>query len=155
MDNFKKIFVSITTAITSFFGVLFIPVMLLVGSNILDYGTGILASPKRGQAVDSAKGSKGIRKKVGMWVLVLIGGMVDVFLEYSGNMIGITMVFKFPISSAVALWLTVNEWISILENLKDIGTPLPPFLLPILNSLKSQVENQVDVKEESEEEKHE
>lgn len=144
MDQFKKWFVGITTALTSIFGLLVVPIILLVSSNIIDYATGILATPKRGQVVDSAKGSKGIKKKVGMWVLVLIGAMMDILLSYGGDLIGITIIFKFPISSAVALWLTFNEWISVLENLKDIGTPLPPFLLPIINNLKSQVENNVD-----------
>jgi len=40
----------------------------------------------------------------------------------------------------VIVWLTLNELISILENMKEIGVPLPGFLLKIVDKLKSQTE---------------
>ena len=41
---------------------------------------------------------------------------------------------------ACAVWLVLNEIISILENLNDIGVPMPPFLMPLVNRLKVQVD---------------
>ncbi|NBI77252.1 holin, partial [Lachnospiraceae bacterium] len=40
----------------------------------------------------------------------------------------------------VALWIICNEIISILENIKDMGVPIPSFLTPLIRNIKSQVE---------------
>ena len=40
----------------------------------------------------------------------------------------------------VAVWLVVNEIISILENMLDIGVRMPPFLLPVVKYIRRQVE---------------
>lgn len=39
----------------------------------------------------------------------------------------------------------LNEIISILENINDIGVTLPPFLQPIVKNLKSQVEQKTTI----------
>ncbi len=43
----------------------------------------------------------------------------------------------------VAVWLICNELISILENIGDIGVPLPGFLGRLVSMLKSKVDSQV------------
>ena len=40
----------------------------------------------------------------------------------------------------MAVWLGFNEVISILENLGDMGVPMPPFLMKIVQMLKGKVE---------------
>ena len=44
----------------------------------------------------------------------------------------------------VAIWLLINELISILENLTRIGTPMPPFLVKVVSAFKVAVENSGD-----------
>lgn len=117
-----------------------VPVLLMVACNIIDYATGIFASKYRNQPVDSYKGFRGIAKKISMWLLVVVGAIVDQLLKYAAATIGITMPITFLIACVVAIWIICNEIISILENIKDIGAPVPPFLLPLLKNLKSQVE---------------
>ena len=41
----------------------------------------------------------------------------------------------------VTVWLTINEMISILENLKKLGVPLPEFLIKIIRRLKHSFDN--------------
>lgn len=141
MERAKTIIVAIWSIIMSALGILAIPVMLLITCNIIDYATGLVASKFRNQELDSYKGIKGIAKKICMWLLVGVGVIVDQLLSYSADVVGITLPFTFLVACIVAIWLICNEIISILENINDIGVTLPPFLQPIVNNLKTQVEN--------------
>ena len=150
MDRLKIIFVTMWSALLSVLGILAIPVLLLVSCNIIDYVTGIMAAKYREQNVDSYKGIRGIAKKVCMWLLVVVGAIVDQLLKYASATVGITIPFTFLVACVVAVWLICNELISILENISDIGVNLPPFLDGIIKNLKHQVETKADVSGESE-----
>lgn len=149
----KKIEVIITTlvgALMSALGILAIPVLLLVSCNVIDYVTGLIAAKYREEAVNSYKGIRGIAKKICMWLLVVVGVIVDELIKYASNTVGIILPFTFLVACIVAIWLVCNELISILENINDIGVKLPPFLQPIVKNLKNQVEKKAEI-EESEE----
>lgn len=150
-NTIKAIITAVTGFLSSLLGILYVPVLLMVACNIIDYATGIFASKYRNQPVDSYKGFRGIAKKVSMWLLVVVGAIVDQLLKYAATTIGITMPITFLIACVVAIWIICNEIISILENIKDIGAPVPPFLLPLLKNLKSQVEEVAKTEEKEEE----
>lgn len=80
-----------------------------------------------------------------MWLLVVVGAIVDELTKYATQTVGITVPFTFLIACVVAVWLICNELISILENIKDIGVNIPKFLLPLVKNIKSQTESVVDV----------
>ena len=61
--------------------------------------------------------------------------------------LGIVQPFNFLVACIVAIWLICNEIISILENINDIGVTLPPFLQPIVRTLKTQVEKKAVINE--------
>ena len=140
MDNIKRFITAVGSLLTSILGVLFIPVILLVACNVIDYITGICATPNRGEKISSYKGIRGIIKKISMWLLVVVGAIIDELIEYSIVTIGLNFPFTFPIACVVAIWLICNELISILENLDDIGTPLPGFLEKIIYYIKDHTE---------------
>lgn len=140
MDKIKASLIGLLSALASSFSALVIPVLLLVFCNIADYATGLVASKYRNEPIDSYKGAKGIFKKVAMWLLICVGVVLDQLIAYTVQNMGITMPFNFLIGCIVAIWLVCNEIISILENINDIGVPLPPFLMPIVSRLKSKVE---------------
>lgn len=144
MDKIKAAFIAIFTALSAWLGILAVPVLLLVGCNIIDYGTGIAAAKYRGQKVSSYIGFRGIWKKVCMWLLVIIGAFADMLITYGAEQAGVTLHIGYAVASLVAVWLICNETISILENIADIGVALPPFLLRIVSTLKSQVESKAD-----------
>lgn len=54
------------------------------------------------------------------------------------------------VACIVAIWIICNEIISILENIKDMGVAIPGFLLPIVEHVKSQVEDKADINKDSE-----
>jgi len=56
------------------------------------------------------------------------------------------------VACIVACWIICNEVLSILENLKDIGVALPPFLEPLMKNIKSQVADKVSISEKKDNE---
>ena len=141
MKAIKTFFTGIFSALSAWLGILAIPVSLLVLANINDYCTGLAAAPYRNQKVSSYKGLRGIVKKVSMWLIVAVGAILDMLLAYAADQAGITVPFGFAIASIVAIWLICNEIISILENVADIGVSLPPFLVKIVNYIKTQTDD--------------
>lgn len=144
MERIKTFFTAIFAALTSFLGALAIPVILLVMSNIIDYITGVVASKYRGQQISSYKGIRGIAKKICMWLLICVGAIIDKLILYACAQVSLQMPFSFAIACVVAIWLICNEVISILENIKDIGVPLPAFLENVVSNIKSQIEEKTD-----------
>lgn len=147
LNQTKLFIVTLFGALTSFLGVLAIPIYILVCANVIDYVTALYASSNRGMKISSNKGIKGIAKKVCMWLLIVVGVLLDQLLLYSSSVLGITLPFTFFIACVVALWLCANEIISILENISDIlGEDMPGFLLPLTKKIRSQVEEKVKIK---------
>ena len=152
MDKIKATVIAILSVLMSWLGILAIPVFLLVGCNVIDYITGLWAAGYRQMNVSSYKGIRGIIKKVCMWLLVLIGSWIDTLINHAFECVGMEFSIPFVVATVVAVWLVVNEIISILENMIDIGVTLPPFVLPIAKYIKAQVEEKAAVGGTNEEE---
>lgn len=140
MKEIKAIFITVFSALSGLLGVLYVPVLLMVACNLIDYVTGLMATPNREEKLSSYKSIKGIFKKISMWLLVVVGAILDYLINYAGQMIGVKLPFSFLIGSIVAIWIVANEIISILENMIDIGVELPKFLLPLVKNIKEQAD---------------
>lgn len=147
MDKFKTTITTVMSALMSMLGILAVPVLLLVGCNIMDYVTRLMAEACKGE-VSSEKSIKGIIKKICQWLLVVVGWIVDVIIQYAAQVAGIGLQIPFIVATVVAVWLVVNELISILENIIDIGVKIPPFLLPVVKYIKKQTESAAQIKED-------
>lgn len=154
MDKTIKAFVTgFTSLLSAILGVLYIPVLLMVLSNLIDYITGLIAATYREDGgISSYKSMKGIFKKVCMWLIVVVGAIIDNLIAYASNTIGMELPFHFLIACVVAIWIICNELISILENMIDIGINLPPFLMPLVKYIKKQTEDKVKIEEDGENE---
>lgn len=150
VNRIKAFFTAVFSLLTSLFGILAVPILLMVATNVIDYITGLIAAPKRDQDINSYKSMRGIWKKVCMWLLVVVGAIIDQLILYASDVIGITMPFTFLVACIVAVWIICNEILSILENLQDIGIAMPPFLEPLVKQIRSQAEDQVTIEKESE-----
>ncbi|HOV70376.1 MAG TPA: phage holin family protein, partial [Clostridia bacterium] len=75
-----------------------------------------------------------------MWLLVVIGAVLDWLLKYAGEQLGFDIKLNFLVAAVVAIWLICNEIISILENISDIGVKLPPLLIKLTQNIKSKAE---------------
>lgn len=152
VNNAKMMVIAIGSALSSLLGVLAFPCGLMIISNLFDYATGLIASKFRNQDINSYRSIRGIFKKVAMWILVVVGAIVDETIKYSIAQIGINIKVSFLIASIVAIWITCNEVISILENIQDIGVPIPKFLKPLVKNIRSQVESKADILEDADKE---
>lgn len=149
--SFETFFKLAAAFLSSLLGALYVPVLLMVLFNLIDYFTGLAASKYRNDGkISSYKSIKGIIKKVCQWLLVIVGAGLDRLLLYASNTIGFSFPFTFMIACIVAVWICVNEIISILENMIDIGVELPPFLLPLVKLIKKQAEDKTNFKDEKE-----
>lgn len=149
VNNAKIMIIAIGSAVSSLLGVLAFPCWLMVISNLFDYATGLIASKFRNQDINSYRSIRGIFKKVAMWALVAVGAILDEIIKYSTAQIGVDVKIQFLIASIVSIWITCNEAISILENIQDIGVPIPKFLKPLVKNIRSQVENKADILEDT------
>lgn len=134
-------------AFFSFFGVLAIPLALLIPCNIIDYFTGLMAAKIKGEKITSKKSFEGIVKKVMMYILIFVGFGIDCMISYVTETLYIEMKFPLLFSAIVASWLVVNELISITENCEATGVSIP-VLSPVLRFVKKKIETTVDTPEE-------
>jgi len=104
----------------------------LVAFMAVDYLTGILVaafrrSPKTEQgALSSQAGFRGLVRKCGILLLVLLAVLLD---SATGSSF---------IRAGVCLFFTANEGLSILENLGLMGVPYPAFLRDMLEAMRKQ-----------------
>lgn len=143
MKRIKELFIVIGTALSAWLGILYVPAMILFACNIIDYVTGICAAGYRKENVSSYRSFRGIARKLCMWLLIAVGAMLDILLEYAAENVGISLGGEYIAGSLAAVWLIANEVISILENIRDIGTPLPPFLMTIAGNIKGKAEDKI------------
>ena len=157
MTKIKTGFISIFTLIWSYLGIVAVPWLALLFLNIIDYITGIMAAPSRNpddeRPVKSYLSLKGIQKKIMLHLLVIVGLIID---EVIRRTVGTAMPIKYPpiFGIAIALWLTFNEVISILENMEDAEVSIPPFLHPIMSMMKKEIEEKAAPEEVKERKQH-
>ena len=89
VNALKAVVTGIMAFLSSILGVLYIPVLLMVACNIIDYATGLMAAKYRPDGgISSYKSIRGIQKKVTMWLLVVVGAIVDQLLKYASGALG-------------------------------------------------------------------
>ena len=78
MDKAEKIGITaILSAVFAWFGLVAVPFLLLASLNIIDYATGLVAAKYRSEKISSYRSFKGIAKKICMWLLIVVGGVLD------------------------------------------------------------------------------
>lgn len=133
--SFKALVSATVAVVWAYFGHILIPVAVLVFVMLCDYVTGVAAAWVRSE-LSSRTGLIGIIKKIGYLFLVAVGCVIDYLVSVAGDSLGLLDgAVKFA-ALLVVFWLIINELISILENVRRLGVPVPPWLGGILNRLK-------------------
>ena len=139
----QAIFAGVLGALAAYFNVLLIPIFMLVAVMLIDYVTGMAAASYTKQ-LNSRIGVMGIVKKAGYIALVAVGMVVDYLITSALVQIGVNMQINYCFGMIITIWLIINELISILENLGELNIPLPKFLVDMIKSLKSKVEDKAE-----------
>ncbi|MDR0883060.1 MAG: phage holin family protein [Oscillospiraceae bacterium] len=124
----------------AYFGQMELPVVILALAMLADLGTG-LSKAWVNHDLNSQKAFTGALKKVASVVAVAIGVGVDLLLPTALVSIGVNYNARVMFGLLVVLWLCVNEFVSVLENLYALGVPFPAFLETLVNALKARVES--------------
>jgi toxin secretion/phage lysis holin len=118
----------IVSVMTLIFGQFWFLFAFYLGLNITDWITGWAKARKKNEG-SSAIGIRGIAKKTGYWVIIAIAfGCSFVFIKL-GEIININLAFMIWMGWFTLATLIVNEIVSILENLKDLGYIVPYILI--------------------------
>ncbi len=115
--------------VTYLFGGWSASIQILVAFVAIDYITGVLAAGVNGK-LDSNIGTRGIAKKVFIFVIVACGHLVDGAMGTSNI-----------VRDAAIYFYIANELISILENAGAIGLPVPDVLKNSIDRLKGKGED--------------
>lgn len=146
----QMIFSAAIASFVAYLGALAVPIIVMIIMMVIDYVTGMGAAWMRGE-LSSRVGAKGIAKKVGYMGLIVVAMGMDYLVSSGFAAVNITPVCDMWFAMLVAVWLIINEMISILENLNEMGVPLPVFLIRILKRVKTTVDintgNEVDKNE--------
>ena len=127
-------------AFTAYIGALIVPIIVLLVMMLIDYASGMAAAWTEG-GLSSKVGARGILKKVGYMALIAVAMGIDYLICTGVANAGVDIPCGMWLGLMVAVWLIINEMISILENLARIGVPVPGFLTRIIKRLKVSVED--------------
>lgn len=126
MKNFINFMTgTLATALVYFLGGWDIALQILLTVIIIDYISGVCRAIYN-KKLNSKVGLKGIVKKVGYLLIVMLAVILDRIMGNTG-----------AIRTLVIYFFVANEGISILENWGDMGLPLPQKIFDVLEQLKS------------------
>ena len=136
---FKTIIAAAAAAAAAYFKLLALPLLVLIVTMATDYITGMISAGLHGE-ISSKKGISGILKKICYIFGVGVGIIVDYICNSSLAIYDKSGGACF-FGVLVTVWLILNEATSILENLNEIGVPLPNFLYNVIQQLKNNTTN--------------
>lgn len=118
----------ITTGLIYLFGGFDVALQCLLVAIVLDYCSGIIKAFHT-KTLSSQIGFRGILKKVGYLLIVMLAVLIDRVTGNSG-----------AIRTLVIYYFVANEGLSIIENLSVTNIPIPKVIKKALKTLKKEAE---------------
>lgn len=140
---FRGIITAAVAGSAAYFQELAFPVVVLFLVMVVDYASGMVRAWIRGELC-SRVGIMGIVKKAAYLLAVIVAIVADWAIQTAAGQIGVDFGGFFFFGLLVTIWLVLNECISILENISQLGVPLPPFLMALIQKLKNTTESKGD-----------
>lgn len=127
LDSYNALMGAVVAFLSVIFGEHWFLFVLFLVLNICDWITGWMKS-RINKSENSAAGWKGVLKKMGYWIMILIAFMIATGLIEVGNIIGIDLGITTALGWFVLASLIINEARSIVENLVEAGHNVPSIL---------------------------
>lgn len=142
-EVFKGVIAAALAAVGAYFRALLFPVAVLALVMVADYLSGMARAWIKNE-LSSKVGVIGLVKKVCYLFGIAVAVVADWVIQTAAGQAGIELQSVYVFGLLVTIWLILNECISILENISEIGVPLPPFLMALVNKLKKTTEAKGD-----------
>lgn len=142
-ETVSAVLAAALAAVGAYFRQLLIPVGLLIIVMVSDYFTGMISAKLRNDW-NSRTGILGIIKKLCYIFGVAVAVVADFVIQMAAAQLGTDLTGRFLFGLLVTVWLILNECISILENIDEIGVPVPPFLAKLIARLRKAAEQAGD-----------
>lgn len=127
IDSYNAVIGAIVAFLSFIFGEHWILFALFLLFNVIDLITGWMKAMMINK-VSSVIGFKGILKKLGYWLMVLIAFLASITFVEIGNTLGIDLGVTRLLGWFVLASLTINELRSIIENFVEAGYHVPAVL---------------------------
>ena len=124
MDKYNAVVGAIVAFLSFIFGEHWILFAIFLLFNVIDYMTGWMKS-KMSNRINSVVGLKGLLKKFGYWIIIMISFLASVLFIEIGNTLGIDLEITTLLGWFVLASLAINELRSIVENLVEAGYNIP------------------------------
>ena len=136
----KAVLAILIAGAMAYFRELIGPLVVLGVVMVVDYVTGISAAWVS-KKLSSRIGLIGIVKKLAYLAAVGVAVVIDYIIQQAIIRVGVELnSIGVYFGLIVTVWLILNECLSILENLAEIGVPLPAFLMKAVERLKKSTE---------------
>lgn len=147
IDKVNVIFGSIASVLGFVLGAHWQLFVSFLALNIADYATGVMKAYLAGKE-NSTKGFRGVVKKIGYWIIVMLGyGMSAIFVDV-GEVIGVDLSASSWIGLLTLCILIMNEFRSILENLVEAGFNPPKILIKGLEIANKAINGKLHIQED-------
>ena len=113
-------------------------ILALTFAVCLDYMTGIIAAGVQGE-LNSKIGFKGLLKKVGIFLIVALCGLLDRVMPGTNG----------ALRQAASVFYIANEALSIIENAGRMGVPIPKMIKRAVLTLKDESDTDKDARNET------
>lgn len=116
--------------------------MLCCAFILIDLATGLVKAKIQGK-VSSDTGYKGFWRKTAMLSALAFGICLDTLIDYVGSLGIISITINSPVGRLLALYIAINECISISENLIACGVKMPKFISTALMTAQEDLDQNI------------
>lgn len=147
IDGYNAVVGAVVAVLSYILGEHWILFVMFLALNLADWITGWMKSRLTGKE-NSEKGWKGVLKKLGYWIMIMVAfGASAVFVEI-GNTISVDLEVTTLLGWFVLASLLINEIRSIVENFVEAGFNVPTVLVKGLEVADKMVNKETDASAE-------